>query len=69
MTISAEKPEEAALLDTEGAAVFLFGTNARANFYRLYRMRAAEQIKPVKIGGKYYYVKKELQKLVRSNAD
>ena len=59
-----EDPLLGELLKTRDAGRFLWGTTAKSNYYRLYRMRDAGVLHPVKVDGTYYFKRRELEQFV-----
>ena len=65
MMILGKNDIDGELLDTKEAALFLWGDAKRSLFYRLYRYRELGVVKTKKIGARYFYYRKELEKFVK----
>ncbi len=63
MVYREQPPPAGKLLGVREAALFLFGNPKRSNYYKLYRMRDRGELNPVKLGGTWYFTRKELERL------
>jgi hypothetical protein len=63
-----EIPATGKLLGVREAALFLFGDPKRSNYYKLYRMRDRGELNPVKLGGAWYFTRKELERITDYDA-
>ena len=64
-----EIPSTGKLLSAREAALFLWGDPKRSNYYKLYRMRDRGELNPVKLGGTWYFTRKELEGLGDHDAE
>tara|TARA_B100000470_G_C19746302_1_gene371630 strand:+ start:245 stop:451 length:207 start_codon:yes stop_codon:yes gene_type:complete len=64
-----EIPSTGKLLGVREACILLFGNPMRSNYYRLYRMRDRGELHPVKLGGTWWFTRKELEGLGDHDAE